>query len=40
MLYKKDRDYCEAYLSDQDKQGYFKPSDEVKAEIVNQYGDR
>jgi hypothetical protein len=40
MLYKKEGDYCEAFLSAQDKQGYFAPSEEVKAEIVNAYGDR
>lgn len=40
MQLKKAGDYCEAFLSDQDKQGYFAPSEETKAEIVGSYGDR
>lgn len=40
MLYRKEKDYIEAYLSGDDKTGYFAPSKEVKAEIINAYGDR
>jgi hypothetical protein len=40
MELKKAGDYQEAYLSSKDSGGYWKPSDETKASIVNMYGDR
>ena len=40
MLYRKEKAYIEAYLSDTDKEGYFAPTPETRAEIVNCFGDR
>lgn len=40
MELKKSGDYCEAYLSTEDSSGYWKPSDEMKAEMNSAYGDR
>jgi len=40
MQLKKEGDYCEAFLSAQDKQGYFAPSEKMKSEMTDQYGDR
>jgi len=39
MELKKSGEYEEAYLSTEDQSGYWKPSDETKASIVNQFGN-
>jgi len=40
MELKKSGSYEEAYLTTEDNSGYWKPSDEMKSEMTNMYGDR
>ena len=40
MLLRKEKAYLESYLSNDDKEGYFKPTDEYKAELINKFGNR